>query len=118
MTGYVHHTVPMCLYTWLRSPHDFRRVIGDVVALGGDADTTGAIAGALAGATVGAAGIPAEWLAIADWPRSTGWIRALAAQVEVGGAPIRLWWPAVPLRNLAFLAVVLATAFRRLLPPY
>jgi ADP-ribosylglycohydrolase len=118
VTGYIHHTVPICLHAWLRSPHDFRRVVGDVVALGGDADTTGAIAGALAGATVGAAGIPADWLAIADWPRSVGWIRRLGVQVEARGRPLRLWWPALPLRNVAFVAIVLATVLRRLLPPY
>ncbi len=118
VTGYVHHTVPICLHAWLRSPYDFRRVVGDVIALGGDADTTGAIAGALAGATVGAAAIPSDWLAIADWPRSVGWIRALGAQVHARGRPLRSWWPAIPLRNAAFLAIVLATGLRRLLPPY
>ena len=118
VTGYVHHTVPICLHAWLRSPYDFRRVVGDVVELGGDADTTGAIAGALAGATVGATGIPPNWLAITDWPRSIAWIRTLGEQVEARGRPLRLWWPAVPLRNVAFIAIVLATGMRRLLPPY
>jgi len=118
VTGYVHHTVPICLHAWLRSPYDFRRVVGDVIELGGDADTTGAIAGALAGATVGAAGIPASWLAIADWPRSVAWLRTLGEHLEARGHPLRLWWPAVPLRNVAFLAIVLATGLRRLLPPY
>ncbi len=118
VTGYVHHTVPICLHAWLRSPCDFRRVVGDVVALGGDADTTGAIAGALAGATVGASGIPAEWLAIADWPRSLAWIRRLGERVARRGAPLPIWWPVIPLRNAAFTAIVLATGLRRLLPPY
>jgi ADP-ribosyl-[dinitrogen reductase] hydrolase len=118
VTGYVHHTVPICLHAWLRSPYDFRRVVGDVVELGGDADTTGAIAGALAGATVGATGIPPSWLAITDWPRSLAWIRTLGERVEARGRPLRLWWPAIPLRNAAFVAVVLATGMRRLLPPY
>ena len=118
VTGYVHHTVPICLHAWLRSPYDFRRVVRDVVELGGDADTTGAIAGALAGATVGATGIPSDWLAITDWSRAVGWIRALGEQVGVRGRPIRVWWPAIPLRNVAFIAIVLATGIRRLLPPY
>jgi ADP-ribosyl-[dinitrogen reductase] hydrolase len=118
VTGYVHHTVPICLHAWLRSPYDFRRVVGDVVELGGDADTTGAIAGALAGATVGATGIPPSWLAITDWPRSLAWIRTLGERVEARGRPLRLWWPAIPLRNAAFVAVALATGMRRLLPPY
>ena len=118
VTGYVHHTVPICLHAWLRSPTDFRRAVGDVIQLGGDSDTTGAIVGALAGATVGEVGIPPEWLAIVDFPRSLSWIRTLGARLAGGSAPRRLWWPAIPLRNLAFTAIVLATGLRRLLPPY
>lgn len=91
--------------------------MGDVIELGGDADTTGAIAGALAGATVGVTGIPPDWLAITDWPRSVAWIRRLGEQVEVRGRPLHLWWPAIPLRNVAFTAIVLATGLRWLLPP-
>lgn len=83
VTGYVHHTVPVSLYAWLRSPRAFRRAVGDVVMLGGDSDTTGAIVGALAGASVGEDGIPPEWLAIVDFPRSVGWIRDLATPVEI-----------------------------------
>lgn len=118
VTGYVHHTVPVCLHAWLRSPRDFERVVTDVVQLGGDADTTGAIAGALAGATVGAAKLPARWLDILDWPRSIRWIRRLGGRVATRGAPLRLWWPAIPVRNAVFTAIVLATGIRRLLPPY
>ncbi|HWO18001.1 MAG TPA: ADP-ribosylglycohydrolase family protein [Kofleriaceae bacterium] len=118
VTGYVHHTVPICLHAWLRSPHDFRRVVADVIALGGDADTTGAIAGALAGGAAGAAAIPPEWLAIADWPRSVAWIRALGARVTARGRPLRLPWPALPLRNVVFTALALGTGLRRFLPPY
>jgi ADP-ribosylglycohydrolase len=118
VTGYVHHTVPICLHAWLRSPGDFRRVVGDVIALGGDADTTGGLAGGLAGGTAGASQLPPEWLAIADWPRSVAWIRALGARVAARGRPLPLWWPAIPPRNAVFAALALATGLRRLLPPY
>ena len=118
VTGYVHHTVPICLHAWLRSPHDFRRVVTDVISLGGDADTTGAIAGALAGGAAGAAGIPPDWLAIADWPRSPSWLRALGARVAARGRPLRLFWPALPLRNALFAGLAIGTGLRRLLPPY
>ncbi|MFO0630928.1 MAG: ADP-ribosylglycohydrolase family protein [Polyangiales bacterium] len=40
----------------------FGRAVVDVVALGGDADTTGAMVGAMAGARFGLDGIPAPWL--------------------------------------------------------
>jgi ADP-ribosyl-[dinitrogen reductase] hydrolase len=118
VTGYVHHTVPVCLYAWLRSPNDFRAAVEPVIALGGDSDTTGAIVGALAGAAGGEAQIPTEWLAIVDFPRSLGWIRALAERVHERSAPMRLWWPLVPARNAMFLAIVVMTALRRWLPPY
>jgi ADP-ribosylglycohydrolase len=118
VTGYVHHTVPICLHAWLRCPRDFSRAVTDVIELGGDTDTTGAIVGALAGASAGEGAIPSEWLAICDVPRSIAWIRALARRLNDRSGPLRLWWPIVPLRNLAFAGVVLATGLRRLLPPY
>jgi ADP-ribosylglycohydrolase len=118
VTGYVHHTVPICLHAWLRSPLDFRRAVGDVIMLGGDSDTTGAIVGALAGASAGEANIPAEWLRIIDFPRSLGWIRALSTRLSDRAPPLPLWWPAIPLRNAVFAAIVLVLGLRRLLPPY
>jgi ADP-ribosylglycohydrolase len=127
VTGYVYHTVPVVLYAWLRRPGDFRALVEEVVALGGDADTTGAVAGALAGATLGASAIPAGWLRLCEWPRSARWMRALAVRLADAfpgagparpAAPVRLFWPALLPRNLLFLAVVLAHAGRRLLPPY
>lgn len=118
VTGYVHHTVPVCLHAWMRSPRGFRQAVGDVVMLGGDSDTTGAIVGALAGASGGEAGIPTEWLAITDFPRSLTWIRQLGARLGHRSEPLRLWWPAVPVRNALFMAIVLGLGLRRLFPPY
>jgi ADP-ribosylglycohydrolase len=125
VSGYIHHTVPLSLSCWLRAPHDVRAAVTDVISLGGDADTTGAIVGALAGGAAGAAAIPQDWLAgIVDWPYSTAWIRRLAGRLGtrfVDGLPAaapRLWWPALPLRNAVFGTIVLATGLRRLLPPW
>jgi ADP-ribosyl-[dinitrogen reductase] hydrolase len=128
VTGYIYHTVPLALYCWLRSPGDFHRAVEEVIALGGDADTTGAIAGGLAGATAGARGIPAEWIAgLLEWPRSVTWMRALARRLaeqfpaEGTGRrqrPLPLFWPGLLPRNLLFLLLVLGHGFRRLLPPY
>lgn len=118
VTGYVHHTVPVCLHAWLRAPRDFRRAVGDVIALGGDSDTTGAIVGALAGAAAGDAAIPEEWLAISDYPRSLRWIRRLAGRLDEHGAPLALCWPVAPARNAVLMVIVLAIGLRRLLPPY
>ncbi|HEY7425755.1 MAG TPA: ADP-ribosylglycohydrolase family protein [Gemmataceae bacterium] len=122
VSGYIYHTVPVVLYAWLRWSGDFRRTVEEVIALGGDADTTGAISGALAGATSGVRGIPAEWLdGICEWPRSVAWMRTLAERLasresKQGSPP--LCWPALVPRNVLFLVLVLLHGFRRLLPPY
>lgn len=127
VTGFMLHTVPAALFCWLASPGDVRRCVETVIGLGGDADSTGAIVGALAGATAGAGAIPEQWLAgIVEWPRSIPWMRRLADRLAVrlleGGpapvGPLPLFWPALPARNLFFLAVALIHGFRRLLPPY
>lgn len=118
VSGYVHHTVPVCLHAWLRSPRAFRQAVGDVVMLGGDSDTTGAIVGALTGASAGESAIPPEWLAIVDFPRSVRWIRSLGKRLATRSEPPALWWPAVPVRNAFFMSIVILTGLRRLLPPY
>lgn len=129
VTGYVMHTVPVALYAWLRHPGDLQRAIEEVILLGGDTDTVGAIVGGMVGATVGASGIPGPWLeGIAEWPRSVSWMRALAERLsrQFPGAehtlertgPLFLFWPGLLVRNLGVLAIVLGHGFRRLLPPY
>ncbi len=125
--GYIYETVPMALYCWLRHPEDFRRAVEEVVLLGGDTDTTAAITGALAGATLGVSRIPRDWTEdLVEWPRSAAWIRTLADRLTLvfhgrslgAAAPLPLLWPAFPLRNAVFAAVVLAHGLRRLAPPY
>lgn len=122
VSGYIYHTVPVALYAWLRWPDQFRRAVEEVIALGGDTDTTGAITGALAGATCGTAGIPPEWLkGLWEWPHSVAWMRSLAerlASPEPDRNAPPLLWPALVPRNVLFLVIVLLHAFRRLLPPY
>ncbi len=128
VTGYIYHTVPLVLYCWLRWPGDFRRAVEEVIMLGGDADTTGAILGGIAGATVGVAGIPEQWVnGVLEWPRSVAWMRNLAGRLagrfSLSGAvaaskPLPLFWPGLVLRNLLFLLIVLVHVFRRVLPPY
>lgn len=128
VSGYIYHTVPLALYCWLRAPGDFRRALEEVIALGGDTDTTGAITGALVGASVGAAGIPPEWVAgLLEWPRSVRWMRRLAGRLAErfpgeggtsGPGPLPLFWPGLIPRNVLFFLLVLLHALRRLLPPY
>ena len=128
VTGYVLHSVPVALHAWLRRPGAFRAVVADVVELGGDTDSVGAIVGALAGTAAGVAALPGDWLGgLCDWPRSVAWMRRLAARlaaaypdgVASGPAPtVPLCWPALAVRNPLFLAIAIGHGVRRLLPPY
>lgn len=125
ITGYAYHTVPMAMYTWYRHFDDFERALSEIWNCGGDTDTVGAVLGALCGVTVGVQGIPHDWrTGIVDWPRGTKVLEALGAALSADieqrrpAAPVRYFWPGVVIRNIAFLAVVLAHGFRRLAPPY
>jgi ADP-ribosyl-[dinitrogen reductase] hydrolase len=60
-SGYVADTL-QAVFQSLFDTDDFRDCLIDVSNRGGDADTTGAIAGMLAGALYGPGEIPAEWL--------------------------------------------------------
>ena len=62
-TGYVVHTLESALWCLLTS-RSFPETVLKAVNLGGDTDTSGAVAGALAGVVYGEAGIPAEWLRV------------------------------------------------------
>jgi ADP-ribosyl-[dinitrogen reductase] hydrolase len=126
ISGYINHTVPACLFCWLRWPTDFRTAVEQIVIASGDADSTGAIVGALAGITAGGQSIPSEWLSrLIEWPRNTEWMQSLADQLadavnadQSGHSASGILWPAVLARNVFFLAIVLAHGFRRILPPY
>lgn len=129
VTGYAYHSVPVALYGWLTNPTDLRQAVSDVVRLGGDADTTGAIVGGIAGAGVGATGIPRDWIeGLCEWPRSVAWMNALADRLAAwessrasqtqAPSELPLFWPAILPRNLLFLVVVLGHGLRRLFPPY
>jgi ADP-ribosylglycohydrolase len=56
---FVTTSVLWSLYAFLRSPDDYIRVVHTAVAVGGDVDTTAAMAGAIAGARNGLGAIPA-----------------------------------------------------------
>lgn len=125
VSGYSYHTVPCVLQVWFRFADDFASGLQEIIKTGGDTDTAGAIYGGIAGARVGKVGIPQAWRAnIVEWPRSMAWIERLGdavAQLNAGkSSPFvpRYFWPAIALRNLLFLLVVLAHGFRRLAPPY
>jgi ADP-ribosyl-[dinitrogen reductase] hydrolase len=72
-SAYIVDTMQTVLHYYFRTD-SFRTCVIDVVNQGGDADTTGAIAGMLAGATYGIGGIPTGWLKKLD--------PALKAEIE------------------------------------
>jgi ADP-ribosyl-[dinitrogen reductase] hydrolase len=59
--GFPPACIPTCFYLLLTT-NSFEEAITEVVNLGGDTDTAGAILGALAGAHYGVAAIPKRWL--------------------------------------------------------
>lgn len=63
--GYIVETMQAVLQAFIDTD-SFQECLVDVVNRGGDADTTGAIAGMIAGAYYGMAGIPQHWLSALD----------------------------------------------------
>jgi ADP-ribosyl-[dinitrogen reductase] hydrolase len=118
VSGYAYHSVPLALYAWLRHRHDPRACFAAILACGGDTDTIGAMAGALMGLDDGPQGLPQDLLeGIRDWPLSLQRLRELGHRLSSDDPrPVPWGWPLQPLRNLLFVAIVLAHGFRRLVP--
>ncbi len=76
-SGYVVHTL-QTVFHFFFSTRSFEDCLVGVVNRGGDADTTGAIAGMIAGAYYGVAGIPDRWRKALD--------PAVRTEVEASGA--------------------------------
>ena len=125
VSGYIYHTVPVVLHTWFRYPRDFMDAMRAVISAGGDTDTTAAILGGIVGAGVGVKGLPQPLIeGLSEFPKSVAWMRKVGGRLAESlsqSSPqkaVSYFVPAILLRNLIFLFVVLAHGFRRLLPPY
>jgi ADP-ribosylglycohydrolase len=125
VTGFINHTMPVVVHAWLRHPGDFRTAVRNVIARGGDTDTTAAILGGIIGAGAGRAGLPEDLLkGLWSWPLTQEYIRRLAEETAEAVEHNRPARPPRPLlaahlaRNLFALAVVVGHGFRRLGPPY
>lgn len=118
VSGYVYQTVPAVILAGMNNNWDFEKTIIEIIVAGGDTDTTAAIAGALCGAFGGINSIPPTWVSgINEWPTSVSRLTSLARALE-HKTPLRIrprWSPLLLLRNLLFLATVLAHGFRRIL---
>ncbi len=125
ITGYTYHSVPAVIHAWLLNPRDYKNAVMEIIACGGDADTTAAMLGGIVGAAAGPAGIPDKWVDnLWEWPRTVTWMRQLGLQLDIvlqsaqAQTPPRLPLIGILLRNLVFAGIVLLHAFRRLFPPY
>lgn len=126
VSGFVMHTVPVALHAWLFHQNDFRAAVLAAIHCGGDTDSVAAIVGGISGAQIGRGELPQDWLdSLAEWPRDAHWMTQLAhasatahkAADDTISTP-RDFAPALWLRNLFLLGVVLLHGFRRLFPPY
>ena len=119
ISGYAYHTVPVIIYSGIRHDWNFENVVTEIIAAGGDTDTTAAIAGALCGALNGASTIPHEWVAgIEEWPTGIDKLKVLAKAIQTK-TPLRIrpyWSPLLLFRNTLFFLIVLRHGFTRLLP--
>jgi ADP-ribosylglycohydrolase len=125
ITGYIYHTVPAVIQTWLRHQQDYKSAILEIIRCGSDTDTTAAILGGIIGASVGKNGIPQTWLDnLWEYPRTVNWMEDLGKRLaevcttNIIQSPLPLSIFPVVLRNLLFLLVVVLHGFRRLMPPY
>lgn len=84
-SGYVVETLHAVLQAFFGTA-GFRECLVDVVNRGGDADTTGAIAGMLAGALYGEAALPKSWLAALDSDTRQACAAQARALLELAGA--------------------------------
>jgi len=119
ISGYVYETVPAVIFAGLKNDWDFEATVTEIIAAVGDTDTTASITGALCGACGGVDGIPREWISkVSEWPAPISRLSSLARALE-HRTPLRIrprWSPFLLLRNLTFLAIVLAHGFRRIFP--
>jgi len=123
VSGYIYHTVPVVIHTWLRNQENYQQAILDIIGCGGDTDTTAAIVGGIIGANVGKKGIPESWLNnLWEFPKNIKWMEQLGQRLSQVSRQRQKALPVsiilVFLRNIIFMCIVLGHVFRRLLPPY
>ena len=68
ISPFVTTSVLWSLYSFLRSPEDYWETVRTAIVVGGDVDTTAAMAGAISGAYLGLDAIPERWARrVTDW---------------------------------------------------
>lgn len=121
VSGFIVDTLAAAAFCWRRHREQPSAAIEAAVRLGGDTDTVAAIVGALLGAQLGACElerrIDPAWIDhLRDWPISVAYLRRLARALARGDRSLpRPRWLLALARNFAFVAVILAHGFARLL---
>lgn len=125
VSGYIYHTLPVVLFMFFMYKSDFKLAISQIIACGGDTDTTAAILGGIVGAGISKEQFPQNWIdQIVDYPcnpKQVGQLAEALSQRLQTNKKVNCGWlpgPLIFVRNLFFLVIVLGHGFRRLLPPY
>ncbi|MFN8554708.1 MAG: ADP-ribosylglycohydrolase family protein [Candidatus Obscuribacterales bacterium] len=119
-SGFVNHSVPLAVFTFLRFGDDPLTAIQSVIMAGGDTDSNAAIVGALCGALHGESGLPMKLISqINDGPFGPEHLRSLSKALvetkrgESAAAPGYLW-PVAFARNVAVIPLLLSQTLLRL----
>lgn len=90
-SGWVRHTVEAAVWGLLTT-ENFEEAVVQVVNLGRDADTAGAVAGALAGAAYGVDAVPSSWRQAVrgEWPPHAGRTLGLRELIQMADDLLRL----------------------------
>jgi ADP-ribosylglycohydrolase len=101
VSGYVLHSIPVVLYTWLRAEGK-AAALREIVLLGGDTDTTAALLAPLLSLT-DPEGLARDYPVPIDWPVNANAVRSL-----LSGKKLSLWFYAgLLVRNLSLMPVYL-----------
>lgn len=124
ISGYVYHTVPAVCVAWQQYRDAPLQGLQQLIAWGGDTDTTGAIFGGIVGVRHG----EKMWQAVSGAWCEPVLRREYFADLSTQAIEVKenhkkqkplAWGGAITcLRNAVFMGIVLAHGLRRLLPPY
>ena len=118
VSGYSYHTVPVAIALGLKHQWHFENTLTELISLGGDTDTTAAIAGALC-ALHPHSHIPKSWdQRYLEWPLTAERMNRITHQIEQGqSARYYHWafWPFYLMCNIIQLHCILFHLFRGLI---
>lgn len=125
VSGYMYHTVPAVIHSWLIYQNDLLGGLNDILRCGGDTDTTCAILGGIISPNTGLKNIPKTITDnIFEIQYSKDFIEKLGDNLsnilnnKKLEHNLKISIPKILIRNIFFLIIVLSHGFRRLLPPY